>query len=117
MLIRKATLKDIPETCRMGYELNKYHEKLDEYFVQSKDALKVFRKLHTNSLRSSNSIFLVAEKNEKLIGYAIAKIDKRPAVYKVQRIGFVKKSYRKMGVSKIFMNKFKSFLHTQRTKI
>lgn len=121
MLVRKATLKDIPETSKMGYELNRHHEKFDPYFVQSKNAMNVYKKLDKKALKSPKSLFLVAEENEKIVGYAIAKIDKRPDVYGIRKIGFinsvyVKKECRRLGISKMFMKQIIDWFKRKKIK-
>lgn len=121
MIIRKAKIKDIPQTSKLGYKLNQYHAKFDRYYLQSKNALKIFKDFHRKSIYSPKSLFLVAEDNNKIVGYAIGKIDSRPKVYKVNRMGFilaiyVKREYRRQGISKKFIEKIFAWFKLKKIK-
>lgn len=107
MIIRKAKIKDIPQTVKHSIDLNKEHEKFDKYFELKNKVVKIIKEFHTKNIFSSRSLFLVAEDNDIIIAYVIVKIDKRPPVYKIKEMGYVlaiyvDKKYRKKGISKKF---------------
>ncbi|MFH1631386.1 MAG: GNAT family N-acetyltransferase [Candidatus Aenigmatarchaeota archaeon] len=110
ILIRKATLKDVPRLVEMWEDLIKYHKnlpvKINIYKDMKKNAADVWRKYAKKMIRGKDSSIYVAEINEKLVGYSVLMIKKDPPVYKNEKIGyfsdaFVDKHFRGMGISSL----------------
>jgi len=107
--IRKAKLKDVDRIYYLQSLLMKYHIKFDDFWRGNKDRRKNFCKHVRSTIRSSNGLVLVAEYNGKIVGYSLAKIKKRPPIFKIQKIGhihdaFVMKQYRKRGIGRRLVN-------------
>jgi GNAT superfamily N-acetyltransferase len=116
MIIRKAKLKEINEISELFSKISKYHQKLNpKIFDLKKDLGPKYKKHVTNSIHSKNSLLLVAEENNKIVGMCLADLGSRPPVFKVRKIGnlsdaYVLPAYRKKGISKAFLEEsFKWF--------
>ena len=112
--IRKAKLKDVSEIVEMWLEFTEEHKKTtvkngaDEKYQEKKhNAKNIWKKWVMKSIRSRNSIVMVAESEKKLLGYVLSNIKKTPPVYKIDTYGyindlFVKKEHRGKGISSKF---------------
>jgi len=114
LIIRKAKLKDITQTAKLAYKLNDHHAKFDRYYTLNKDALSHFKTFHKRNIYSKKSLFLVAEYENKIIGYVIGKMEERPPIFKEKDIGFVmamyvKEKFRRQGIAKMFLDKLLSW--------
>lgn len=114
MKIRKAQLSDIEEVLEHSLVLLKQHSDLDPYFTPTKTAAKTYRKFLERSLDAEDSLFLVSEKDEKLIGYAVGEIHKRSPIFEIAEYGyindvFVIQEYRKHGIAKMFLRELKDW--------
>lgn len=114
MKIRKAQLHDIEQLTDYGVILLKQHSDLDPYFTPIKTVGKVYRKFLEGYLDSKDKLFLVAESNGIIIGYAVGGIQTRSPIFKVSEIGyindvFVEKEFRKLGIAKGFLKELKKW--------
>ncbi|MDD2385237.1 MAG: GNAT family N-acetyltransferase [Bacteroidales bacterium] len=114
MKIRKAKQKDIEQLTKYGNILLKQHSKIDPYFTPIENADKIYRKFLESSLNSENKLLLVAEKNEKLLGYAVAEIQTRSPIFKISKNGyindvFVLEEFRKLGIATKFLLELKKW--------
>jgi len=121
MIIRKAKLKDIKKITEYGVSLLKRHYAFDPYFAPSKNVNEVYRKFFKGCIYSKNRLILVAEENNKIIGYAVGKICSRPPVFKIRKFGqisdvFVKKNFRKLGIAKQFLQELKKWFRSKNLK-
>ena len=65
---------------------------------------------------------LVADNSRKLVGYAIARIEKRPPIFKLKKRMliidvFVEKNYRHRGLGKEFVQKAIAFAKSKKIRI
>ena len=105
MNIRKAKTRDVPEVAKLNYELNTYHLKFDKYYELKKNTDSLSRKYYRTIIRSNRALLMVAEVNNRVVGYICCKIEKRPPIYKINERGyigglFVSKKHRRKGIGK-----------------
>ena len=105
MIIRKATIKDVPQLMLLAIDLLKYHENFDPYFAPAQDVNNIYEKFFTGCIFSTTKQLLVAEHDRGIIAYALGEISSRPPVFKIRNIGaindmFVAKKFRKTGIAK-----------------
>lgn len=103
--IRKARLSDVPKITELGLEILNYHRKLDDYFTPSKEAKVAYQQFFRKCIYSRKQLLLVAEKDDQIIGYALAGVGSRPPVFKIRKIGllndmYILPKYRRLGVGK-----------------
>ena len=110
MEIRKAKLKDIPQIVNFAVKLIKYHANFDPFYTPAKNVEEVYSKFFKRCVYSTNRFLLVAEKNSKIVGYALGELGRRPPVFQLRKIGlisdvFVDEGVRKKGIAKLFLAK------------
>lgn len=106
MIIREALLKDIGLVEELGKRLNEYHLGLDEYY-KLKPKIEP-RKHYEKLIKSKNSALIVAEENQRIVGFAAGNIHRRTPIFEVEMRGwitdvFVLEEYRRSGVGSILM--------------
>jgi GNAT superfamily N-acetyltransferase len=119
--IRKAKLVDLASLANLGIELLKYHVKFDKYYTPNKNAKNEYLKFFKRSIYSPEKYVLVAETNNKIVGYAIGELIRRPPVYVVRNIGglsdmFILSDYRKSGVGKRFFDELIKWFKSKKVK-
>jgi len=120
--IRKGTIKDIPKMIYLWKELMNYHETLDKtYYGLNKDALSTWKTWITKEMKKKNFFVLLAEKNNKVIGYANGSIQKRPPCFTIQKNGYVEgavvsSKYRRKGITKMLMDELFKWFKKQKVK-
>ena len=105
MIIRKAKLKDVEAISVFVVKLFKAHAAWDRFFTPSKDVDKVYREFIKRCIYSKNRYLLVAEENDKVVGFVLGELAGRPPTSKVRKIGFisdvyVEESFRRRGIGK-----------------
>ena len=115
--IRKAKLKDINSIVTLEKKLidhsdkiikNSYPENLkDFYFNKSRD--EIAKKFIKNAIHSKNGLVIIAENNEKILGYLLITIRNNFSFFNLKKYGklqtiYVKDEYRKMGISSKLMD-------------
>ncbi len=121
MEIRKATLQDLEQVLKYGLILLKQHSDLDPYFEPTKTVDKVYRKFLEGCLYSENKLFLIAENNEKLMGYATGEIQTRSPIFKITEYGyindvFVAGEFRRLGIAGKFLTELKKWFESKSIK-
>ena len=121
MEIRKARLKDVAQIADYGFELLKYHQRIDSYFAPDKNSKNFYQKLFRKFIHSKNSNLLVAENCGEIIGYALGGIHPRMSIFKIKRIGsindmFVREDFREAGISKLFLIEMKKWFKSKKIK-
>lgn len=106
--LRPAKLKDLPRLAELGVALLKYHQKFDPYFAPAADARTIYLKYFRTCIYSRKNLLLVAESENKIIAYSLAKLDTRPRVFKIRKIGhlndmFIEPQFRRQGLAKKFL--------------
>lgn len=115
IIVRKATVKDIPTLVKMWKEFMKEHDSIvtrecstmKPYCSRKQKATSMFKRFIQKNIRSPNSIVLVAETNGKPAGYCLSQIKKGVPIYTVGKLGhisdlFVTKKFRGSGISSRF---------------
>ncbi len=105
MKIRKAKKKEINELAKLILALQKLHSRLDKHYRIKADAvcLKYINKeLRKHFRKPKGKTILIAEENNKIIGYVEFGIEKRP--FNILEKGawmyeiYVDKKYRRKGI-------------------
>ena len=115
MIIKKATIKDVPSIIKLWKEFRKNHNKIvikknpkfKPYLIKRSNAAENFKKFVQKNIRSKNSVVYIAEVNGKLVGYSLIYIKDNIPIFKLEKIGyisdlFVKKEFRNQGISSKF---------------
>ncbi len=103
MNIRKAKIEDLKDVVTLSYKSAIYHKNLNAYYDTSEDVEDVLTKSLKENICSSDSCILIAEENNKIIGYLLAfKID-RLEMFRVKKAGsivdiFIDENNRRMGL-------------------
>jgi len=107
--IVKATRSQVPDIVELWVEFMRYHENMMPDFAMSEDASRVFAGYLRGLIGKRNHRLLIARDGDKLIGYALLSINKRPQIFETLRYGmicdaFVTKKYRRRGVGAMFLD-------------
>ena len=89
MLIRKAKHSDVADICTLWCEFMNFHAAYDPCYTISANGADVFGKFVDEQISSRNALVLVAKDKNGLVGYLLAKIENRPPVFKLRRIGVI----------------------------
>ena len=121
MEIRKANQQDIEQITNYGLILLKQHSDLDPYFTPIKSVDKVYRKFLESCLNSDYKLLLVAERDGKLMGYAVGEIQSRSQIFQITENGyindvFVEEEYRKQGIANRFLKELKEWFKSKNIK-
>ena len=103
--IRRAVLKDVDAIVELNKQLADYHRKIDKYYKPSSKTRKGFRKYLLEIIRKRCVRILVAEVDNRVVGYFIGIIEKAKPFLTPKKIGkisdaFVEKKYRRFGIGK-----------------
>lgn len=105
MIVRKATLNDVPAVLQLWAEcMNELDElvfaenpEIMPYFqtyLQMKDnALEIYVNSIQENIRSEDALVLVGEVDGTPVGYCIAQIKRTLPIYRVEALGFINKLY------------------------
>lgn len=88
-MIRKANVEDIPPIVNLWEEMMNLHAKKSDLYDIKPNARQIYAYYLKEVLKSSESIVIVYEIENKVIGYLMAEESLRPPVYKEERIGTV----------------------------
>lgn len=109
MKIRKAKIKDIPKITKLWKNLMDLHtEKFGydhEMFRLRKNNVALYRKFIKKCIRAKNTLVLVVEADNKIVGYINTTIKSLPQIYVHNKeayvLGlFISQEYRKKGLGK-----------------
>lgn len=106
MLIRNATKQDIQFIVKLVREIVDYHQIIDKYYKDYSGYDDIEIKNHFEKLiKDGNTKIIIAEENEKVIGYFMGVIEKAPQYVLPKEIGvildaFIEGEYRNQGVGK-----------------
>ena len=105
MLIRTATIDDIPAVLPMLAKTCALHETWDaaKYGLRSHPE-QYYEKWLTRLLHKERSVFLVAEDEEKLVAFLAATVEPEISIYSLQEFAFihdiwVEPEYRRKGIA------------------
>jgi len=110
-LIRKITEKDIPQVVELSGLLADHHHVIDKFWKAGDKTKKSFREFLKVEIKKSNTLWLVAEVDKKIVGYFSAEITVPKPVIAVKEIGhissaFVIAEFRGKGISKMAIQNF-----------
>ena len=119
--IRRATLNDVEAIVKLNEQLANYHRKIDKYYKPGSETRKVFRKYLLKIIRKRNVKIMVAEIDNKIIGYFIGKIEKAKPFIIPKKIGkisdvFVEEKYRRFGIGKIMFDELVQWFKKNKIK-
>lgn len=117
VLIRKAKLRDVNKLAEMAFVLLDYHSKYDRELYSGpskKKQIKLFKQRLKRKIFDKNGLLLVAELNSEIIGYLMASIQDRTALFKVNKWAhihdiFVEKNFRGRGIGRKLIKTTKRF--------
>jgi ribosomal protein S18 acetylase RimI-like enzyme len=118
--IRKANPNDLPAITDLAGKMVDFHRSLDNYY-KPLSAYKNLEKELAGELADKNSLFLVIEKDNKIIGYFRGSIEPAPAYASPKKIGviydiYVQKEYRKQGVGEALMKEILEWFQSKNIK-
>jgi len=105
---RKATHRDVDGICALFYEGMVFHEKRDEYFRSSADAVDRFREFVSQQVGNSRSRLVVATTDEGIVGYCLAFLHQRPRIFALKDNAVitdlvVSEEYRRRGIGSLLV--------------
>ncbi|GAH64475.1 unnamed protein product, partial [marine sediment metagenome] len=93
MKIREAKVEDIKYVKELSDKLMDCHLQFDEYYALCSSSDNAYNEFFNNLVNSEKAIVLVAEENHVIVGFLIGKIEERPPVFEVKRIGHIGSTY------------------------
>jgi len=92
-------------TVELNKQLADYHRRIDRYYKPGSETEKSFRKHLLEIMRKRSVKILVAESDNKIIGYFIGRIERAKPFVAPERIGrisdaFVEARYRNSGIGR-----------------
>lgn len=110
MKIRKATIKDLKKIQKLNYKLFQFEKEFSKSYdfdwPYSKDGTKYFKK----RLTKDNGIVLVAQENNKIIGYICGYVTslsyRKPAQIAEIDNMYILKNYRRAGIGTKLVKEF-----------
>jgi len=123
MDIRPATSSDVPHVLPMVEKICALHEAWDpaKYGMLPNPAER-YRRWLTSQTSNPTSVFLVAEREDKLVAFLIATTENEIPIYRIDRYGFihdlwVEELYRNEGIARqmvmLAVERFKTIGVTQ----
>jgi GNAT superfamily N-acetyltransferase len=108
VMIRSLQEDDIDGICTLWKEFASMREEITEAKILNEDAADYFFGYATGMLQRKDTLCLVAEEDDKLVGYIIATKQRRPPIYHHTRVAYlsdayVQKDQRGKGILKQFM--------------
>jgi len=119
--IRKAKQNDIDAIVKLNEHLADYHRKVDKYYKPSSETRKSFRKYISEIIRKRNIKILVAETDNKIVGYFIGTIEKAKPFTAPKKIGrisevFVEEEFRKSGIGRMMFDELIRWFNKNKIK-
>lgn len=115
-MIRKFTEKDLPQVLNLCREIRQYHiDLLNGYFTEQNDEFE--KAAFLESLRNDKIIALVAEDNDKIVGYILRELKElaylvNPKIAHISNFGVSEKK-RNKGFGKKLMDHFLKLCENQ----
>ena len=122
-MIREANIEDINTIIDLWQEMMDLHIQRSELYEIKSDARQIYAHYLKEVLKNHESIIIVYEIENEIIGYLMAEESLNPPVYKETRIGLiveicVKESHRNQGIGGELLSKIeKWFLNKDITRI
>ncbi len=103
--IRRAGLKDVDAIVSLSRQLADYHRDIDSYYKPGSETARGFRRHLLKNIRRRNARIVLAETDDKAVGYFIGSIEKPKPYASPKRIGrisgaFIQEGYRNSGIGR-----------------
>jgi len=120
--IEKAQRKDLKSTIKLALMLQKYECTIDPGLKKAKELTKIFERYHRKNLNNKKKMILVAKIDNKVVGFALASIEKRMSIFKEKRAGhiddiFILPKHRRKGIAREFVKKISEWFKRNGIKI
>lgn len=99
--VRRMKASEIPRVAQLWREMMEYHISLDSRFELAVGSDEAYQEYLRSTMTGYDSAIFVAESDGKVVGYTIAMILSNPAVFALERYGFISE----MGVDKRFQRR------------
>jgi len=87
--VRRATRDDVPAIVELWKEFMDFHADRDPIFTRAVDGHQRFAEFITEEISADESVVHVAVQGERLVGYCLAKLARRPAVFRDRWYGSI----------------------------
>jgi len=77
-VIRSATLRDVPAIVRLWEELMDFHHKIDPFYTRARNGADLFRRFTEQNIDDDAACVLVAEIEDRIVGYCQGLLDHHP---------------------------------------
>lgn len=118
MRIAKAHQSDIPSILEIWKEFMDFHVPFDSIFTRSEDGEENMGKYLERLIEAEEALLLVATENEALLGYALAKIESYPPVFRKRTYGLisdlaVRSEHRRKGIGERMLEEILEWFQSQ----
>ena len=105
MNIREATKEDVPKILPVWRELMEFHVQRDACYTTCDGAEEAFSSYVCENIEKDDAMVLVAQDDEKIVGYCQCLVAANPPVYAIKKYGnladtAVLEQYRRNGIGK-----------------
>jgi ribosomal protein S18 acetylase RimI-like enzyme len=113
-MIREANTEDITSIADLWEEMMNFHIQKSSIYEVKHDARQIYTFYLKETLKSHESIVLVCEIKNKVVGYLIAEESRIPPVYKEDKIGTIveiciTEKHRNEGIGEELVNKIEKW--------
>lgn len=114
VVIRTLEEDDIEGICVLWQEFARMREEMTESRILNEDAADYFFGYATGMLQRKDTLCLVAQEGDAVVGYIIATKQRRPPIYHHTRVAylsdaFVNESHRGKGILKRFVEELQAW--------
>ena len=122
VIIRRATLEDLPAITKLWKTMMEYHHSFDERFDLVVNAEEIYLEHLTSHLTNFDYGLFVAKENEEVVGYTIGMILNNPAVFKLERYGFVSEmavneTHQRKGIGNLLWSHLQKWFHRRGIRV
>jgi ribosomal protein S18 acetylase RimI-like enzyme len=115
MVIREASLADLPQMRELWDEFMAFHEDLDPIWVRKPGAVDTWVEFISGLISEEDSLVLVAEEDSLLAGQMVAKMQDTPPVFIIEQYGFIQEvvvraGFRRRGVARLLYDHAENWL-------
>ncbi len=101
--VRRCETRDLAAVKDLFREFVEYHSAMDPSFVKVRGYGDLFVRYIEDNMNGENSLVLVAECGEAVVGYCLGQIMEKPPVYPEPRYGYidniaVREGYQRKGI-------------------
>lgn len=125
MEIIDASEKHIPEITKLWMEFMYFNAEIEPFDTSGDKVLTQVETHLKNTIKSDDSLVLVAVEDQKSVGYSISQITQRPPYFREKTLGVIydiaiTASHRRKGIGKEMLDHIKAWFkqhHIQRIEI